>query len=151
TGMLTDITPVRVEAYQQTRVKDVCPATVNREMALLKRMLNLGERWELRTGTNPVRLVRFLPENNLKFQTLSEADEKALLTFCPPYLQDMIVFAINTGLRCGDIFRLQWEEANLDERRITIIMQKSRKPLSVPVNDAAPKVLEAWHGMKKGP
>ena len=32
-----------------------------------------------------------------------------------------------------------------------IVMQKSRKPLSVPINDTALKVLEAWHGMKKGP
>ncbi len=150
-ALLSDITPVRVEAYQQARVQDVCPATVNRETALLKHMFNLAERWELRQGPNPVRFVKFLPEDNLKFQTLSEKEEKGLLAHCPPYLQDMIVFAINTGLRCGDIFDLKWEEVDLEERRLNIIMMKSRKPLRVPLNDTAFGILEAWHGMRKGP
>ncbi len=43
--------------------------------------------------------------------------EGALIAHCPPYLQDMIVFALNTGLRCGDIFKLNWEEVNFEERR----------------------------------
>lgn len=150
-AQLGDLTPVRVEAYQQARIREVSPATVNRETALLKHMLNLAERWELRLGSNPVRFIKFLPEDNLQFQTLSEEDEKALLAHCPPYLQDMIVFAINTGLRCGDIFDLQWEEVDSQERRLNIIMQKSRKRLSVPLNDTACTVLEAWRGMKKGP
>lgn len=150
-AMLTDINAVRVEDYQQQRVREVCPATVNRETALLKHMLNLAERWELRQGSNPVRFIKFLAEDNLKFQTLSEEDERALLARCPPYLQDMIVFAINTGLRCGDIFDLQWEEVDFDGRRLDIIMQKSRKPLRIPLNDPAFSILEAWHGMRKGP
>jgi integrase len=150
-AQLGDLTLVRVEAYQQARIREVSPATVNRETALLKHMLNLAERWELRHGSNPVRFIKFLPEDNLQFQTLSEEDEKALLAYCPPYLQDMIVFAINTGLRCGDIFDLQWEEVDSQERRLNIIMQKSRKRLSVPLNDTACTILEAWRGMKKGP
>jgi len=102
-------------------------------------------------GCNPVPFIKFLPEDNLKFQTLSEEDEKALLAHCPPYLQDMIVFATNTGLRCGDIFDLKWEEVDLEEQRLNIIMQKSRKPLGVPLNDSAIGILDGWHGMRKGP
>ena len=103
---LRDITPLRVEEYQQHRVKDVCPATSNREMALLKHMFNMAERWGQHQGTNPVRLVKFLPENNLRFQTLSEDEERRLLLASPPYLREMILFAINTGLRTSDIFNL---------------------------------------------
>jgi hypothetical protein len=40
---LRDITPLRVEEYQRTRVKVVRPATSNREMALLKHMFNMAE------------------------------------------------------------------------------------------------------------
>jgi len=73
---LRDITPLRIEDYQQARVRDVSPAT---EMALLKHMFNVAERWQLYQGTNPVRWVKFLAENNLKFQTLSEDEERRLL------------------------------------------------------------------------
>ncbi len=103
---LRDITPLRVEEYQRKRVREVSPATSNREMALLKHMFNMAERWGMHRGTNPVRLVKFLPENNLQFRTLNDADEQRLLEALPPYLRELLLFAVNTGLRCGDIFDL---------------------------------------------
>jgi integrase len=148
---LDAITPLRVEEFQQHRVRQVCPSTVNRELALLKHMFNLAERWSLRQGPNPVKMVKFLAEDNLKFQTLSEDAEKALLACCPPYLQDLIVLALNTGLRSGDIFKLLWEEVDLEQRRLNVMVQKNQKPLSIPMNDASHAVLTAWHSMKKGP
>jgi len=148
---LEGITPARIERFQQHRIREVCPATVNRELALLKHMLNLAERWGLRQGPNPVRMVKFLREDNLQFQTLSEEDEKALLTRCPAYLQDMVVFALNTGLRCGDIFNLQWKEVDLEKRRMNVFVQKTHRVLTIPLNDAAYGVLDAWGAMQKGP
>ena len=50
---LDAITPLRVEAFQQYRVREVAAATVNRELALLKHILNLAERWNFRQGQNP--------------------------------------------------------------------------------------------------
>jgi hypothetical protein len=35
-------------------------------------------------GGNPVRFVKFLPEDNLRFETLREAQERALLLASPP-------------------------------------------------------------------
>ena len=54
-----------------------------------------------------MRWVKFLREGNLQFQSISEEEERALLAYCPAYLQDMVKFAINTGLRSGEIFHLQ--------------------------------------------
>jgi integrase len=114
-------------------------------------MLNLPERWSLRQGPNPAKLVKFLAEDNLKFQTLSEEAERAILACSPPYLRDMIVLALNTGLRSGDIFKLQWEEVDLEQRQLNFLVQKTQKLLSIPINDAAHATLTAWHSMKKGP
>ena len=52
---IRDITPLRVEEYQRVRVRKVAPATSNREMALLKHMFNMAERWGQHQGANPVR------------------------------------------------------------------------------------------------
>ena len=65
---LPEIDPLKVEAYQQHRVTQVSPATVNLETALLKHMLNMAERRGMSRGPNPVRLGKFLPENNWKFR-----------------------------------------------------------------------------------
>jgi len=148
---LRDITALRVEEYQQARVKDVCPATSNREMALLKHMFNMAERWGQHHGANPVRLVKFLPENNLRFETLSEEQEERLLMASPPYLREMILFAINTGLRTSDIFNLQWMEVDIEQRRLKKIVKKSDKPLSLPLNETAFGIIEARLAVQQGP
>jgi hypothetical protein len=67
---------------------------------------NKAERWGQHQGTNAVRLVKFLPEDNLRVETVSEAEEQSILLASPPYLRDMILFAINTGLRTSDILKL---------------------------------------------
>src|ERR1043166_6176543 len=60
--LLKDIGPLNVEQYKQARIAVVSPATVNREVALLKHLFNLAERWGAFCGKNPVRLVKFLDE-----------------------------------------------------------------------------------------
>lgn len=148
---LGDITPLRVEGYQQKRVGEVSPSTVNRELALLKHMFNMSERWSLYRGTNPVRLVKFLREDNLKFETLSEEDETALLAASPSYLRDMIRFALATGLRSGEIFNLKWEDIDLSKKRLNVIVRKTRKRLELPLGTEALKVLDNWQGMNRSP
>jgi integrase len=150
--LLSQITPLKVEDYQQSRLQEkVCPATVNRELALLKHELNLAERWGLHQRPNPVRMVRFLREDNLQCVTLSEDGERALLKHCPSYLQDMVLFALNTGLRCGDLFDLKWEEVDLEGRRMARLMQKSKRMLKVPLNAVACDILQSWAAHKKCP
>ena len=56
---MTDITPPDIEGYKLHRRKQVSGATVNRELALLKRMFNLAINWDLYLASNPVRKVKF--------------------------------------------------------------------------------------------
>lgn len=137
---LKDITPDRIEKFQQIRGREVAPATVNRETALLKHLFFQAEKWGLFIG-NPVRLVRFLAEDNLKCETLSPDEETRLLLAAPPYLKDMVTFAVNTGLRRSDVFNLKWEDVNIERASLTIIVKKNRKPHTVFLNPEALKVV----------
>jgi len=148
---LAAVTPLRVEEYQQHRAQQVSPATVNRETALLKHMFNMGERWQLHHGANPVRWVKFLPENNLQFKTLSEGEERRLLEASPPYLREMILFALNIGLRTNEIFNLKWEDVDIEQRRLKMIVKKNQRALSIPLNDAAFGVIESRYAIQHGP
>jgi integrase len=114
-------------------------------------MFNMAERWGFHRGSNPVRLVKFLREDNLQFQTISEEEERALIAECPPYLQDMVTFAINTRLRSGEIFYLKWEDVDIEERRIRVMVRRTRRYIELPLNDAAVQILAAWRGMRRGP
>ncbi|HEX3747701.1 MAG TPA: site-specific integrase [Bryobacteraceae bacterium] len=135
------ITQARVEEYQEHRVTRVAPATVNREVALLKHMFNMAERWGVYRGANPVRFVKFLAEDNLKCETLSEKEEERLLAAAPPYLKDLVVFAVNTGLRRSDVFNLKWEDVDIEKKHLTIVVRKNRKPQTVFLNPIALEVV----------
>jgi integrase len=146
---LGDLSPLAVERYKRERAKMVSPATVNRELALVKHMFNMATTWGQYSGLNPVRAVRFLPEDNFQFRTLSEDEERKLLACCSPYLQDLVVFAINTGLRLGDMLNLKWEEVDVERSILRRTVQKNRRVLELPLNETAGAVVSAWCGMKK--
>ncbi|MGO9230216.1 MAG: hypothetical protein ACLQKA_13555 [Bryobacteraceae bacterium] len=79
-AQLGDIGTLRIERYKLDRLKQsASPATVNREVALLKHLFNMAEVWQLFCGRNPVRGVKFLEEDNLQVRSLSEAEEEKLL------------------------------------------------------------------------
>jgi integrase len=150
-AVLTDINPFAIERYQQERIKAVSPATVNRETALLKHMFTLAEQWSCFQGRNPAKAVKFLAENNLQFRALSEEEEHALLQACSPHLQDLVVFAINTGLRHGEMLNLKWEEVDLETSTLRMLARKNRRMLEVPLNEKAEAVVRAWLMTRKGP
>jgi integrase len=98
-----------------------------------------------------VRLVEFLPEDNLRFETLSEEQEKVLLLASPPYFREMVAFSINTGLRTSDVLGLLWVEVDIGQKRIKTIAKKNRKSLSMPLNDAAFAIVETRYAVRNGP
>src|SRR5262249_43650669 len=58
---LSQITTWLVEKWKRERAKQVQPATVNRELTILKHMLKMAVRWELTSSTNPAAAVSPLP------------------------------------------------------------------------------------------
>ncbi len=133
-----------IEGYKLHRRKEVSGSTVNRELALLKRMLNLAIDWDLFLGSNPVRKVKFFQELNIGDRILSKEEEKKFLPNATPYIQDMVIFGLNTGLRSGEIRSLKWESVDLEKNLLTVFAQKTHKIRPVPINSGARRVLEFW-------
>lgn len=99
-----------IEGYIVNRRASVGPATVNRELATLRRMLRLAHEWK-----EIQRVPRFhlLPgERNREF-VLSRQQEAIYLSVCPQPLHDMAVLMLETGLRIGEALRLQWADVTV--------------------------------------
>ena len=141
---LADITSADIEGYKMHRRASVSGSTVNREMALLKRMFNLAIEWDLYLGLNPFRKVKFFREVNTGLRVLSLEEEEKLLRHAAPYLQDLIRFALNTGLRVGEIFSLCWSNVDLEKNLLNVFAPKTQKIRGIPINADARKVLEYW-------
>ena len=80
-----------------------------------------------------------------------KSEERLLLESSPPYLRELILFAINTGLRCGDLFDLTWEEVDIEEERLSLIMGKTRQRLEITLNENALAVLVEKQAAKHDP
>ncbi len=141
---LTDITPADIEGYKLHRKAQVSGSTVNRELALLKRMFNLAITWDLYLDLNPFRKVKFFREFNTGLRVVSPEEEEKLLRNAAPYFQDLIRFALNTGLRIGEIFGLLWSNVDWEKSILNVFAPKTLKTRAVPLNAEARKVLEYW-------
>jgi integrase len=139
-----EINPADIEGFKLRRRKEVSGSTVNRELALLKRMFNLAIDWDLYLGSNPVRKVKFFQEINMGFRTLTAEEEERFLTNATPYIQDIAVFGLNTGLRIGEILSLTWKSVDLENNLLSVFAHKTNKIRAVPINTRARRVLEYW-------
>ena len=146
---LTDVAHAQIESYKIQRQGKIADSTVNRELALLKRMFNLGITWDLYLRSNPVRKVKFFREITNRLRVLSPEEEKRLLQNVIPYLQDLIRFALNTGLRTGEIFSLRWSHIDLQRGILAVFASETQKIREIPKNSETRKVLEAWNLNKK--
>jgi integrase len=153
------ITEDDVEAFfAHLRAQRRAASTINKYVQLVKALF----RWAVRKKylpTNPIadsdaikrdkmaqrhrRLAADLVNPNTdKLERAGE--ERALLGVAGPHLQRLIVGALETGLRLGELLRLQWRDVDLTGRRLTVRAEntKTRIERTVPISARFAGVLE---------
>ncbi len=110
-------------------------ASVNKEMACLRHMLNKAVQWDL-MEVNPFEKGKSLrmKENNQRLRFLSHDEITRLRDASTPYLRNIVDCALNTGMRKGEILSLKWSQL----RNGTIYLRKTKtdNPRQIPINDA---------------
>ena len=144
---LDKITPHMVEQFKAMRLaKGVKPATVNRDLATIKRLFSLSEHWGL-VEMDRVRKVKLLKENNERLRYLTANEEANLINACQtPHLRLAVLIALNTGLRKDGVFTLKWSEVDFELNRISKLV-KGDKRVYIPLT---PALRDALLDAKKG-
>jgi site-specific recombinase XerD len=90
--IVADITPKDINQYKVKRCADgVKPATINRELAAMKKAFNLAlKEWEW-VRENPVMKVSMEQEHNKRDRWLKDHEEKRLLETCPSWLRERLL------------------------------------------------------------
>ncbi|HYR89327.1 MAG TPA: tyrosine-type recombinase/integrase [Terriglobia bacterium] len=123
TARLIDIDEAMIERYIQHRCKTVAAATVDRELATLRRMLILAERkWKLITARPHVQLLH---RDHIRDFVLSREAEVCYLAIAPEPLWTAAILMLDAGLRISECARIQWTELNFESRTIQILSGKS--------------------------
>ncbi|MGY5618645.1 tyrosine-type recombinase/integrase [Vibrio cincinnatiensis] len=163
---LDDITAWDIQQWISERRKlGRAPATITYAVNRLRAAFNRAVEWEFIDSHNLAK-VKVIHQDNTRVRYLSKEEEKVLLAALTSrdarlreslastaqagryvdYLEPLIVMAMNTGLRRGELLTLRWEHISLPNRYLTICSEnaKSKKRRTVPLNDTVFHLLEAW-------
>jgi len=131
---LAEITVSDVERVKQEVLKaGRSPRTVEHVLALLKALLNKAVEMDLFRGNNPVSRVKIPKYDNKRTRFLSEEEAEALLAECRKrttsrnWIYPIVLLALSTGMRAGEIFSLKWQDVDFENGIIHVRDPKNSK------------------------
>jgi integrase len=138
------LTRAELQDWQARKRQTNKPATVNRIMCRLRNMFNKAVEWEL-LDESPMERLKFLPENNARLRYLSMDDCDKLLQACiAPHMRFMVMLALHTGMRLGEIFNLKLEDLDFSNGSILIRDSKNGHPRHIPMDSAVRDLLSSY-------
>jgi integrase len=143
---LDGITTRMVARFKTQRAETCTPASVNRDLAVLKRMLTLAVEWDY-LEENPAAKVRLFKLEEKPRRVLSDAEERRLVEAAAPHLKPILVVGVNTGLRRGERLALTWEQVDFEHNHVTVEHSKSKRVRHVPMNQKVRATLEDMRGI----
>lgn len=152
-------------------VKHISSATINRELAALSKMFSLAIANGF-TRENPLREVNKLRVTNKLERHLSVEEEKRMYQVCDDdfsfsklpreeqerlqrihngehaYLKPILIMALNTGMRKGEILNMTWDCVDFDKNEISALNTKNGKKNTIPMSSKLRKTLLAMYKNK---
>ena len=127
--------------------KPFAAATIKHQLVIIRRLYNLARKWDLYDGKNPIDSVSMPKLDNQQTEFLTDEELTRLLDTLEnwPFKDTVafIKFALFTGMRRGELFKLQWDDVDFERGIITLRDPKSGKTENIPVSMKALDVLKA--------
>ncbi len=152
-AILHEITAHRIEQFKRERLagrwsahgqkrapKPVRPGTVNRELDTLRSIFSKAVEWGKLRESPMVRVKRLRVENR-RTRILSEDEQRRLLEACPRKLRAIVLLALVSGARIGEVLGLRWDHC--ENGYMTFLETKNGKARQIPITPAIAAVLAA--------
>jgi integrase len=146
---LDQIDAAQIEAFKSLKLREgLSPKSINNTLAALRKLLALGHEYKMLSSVPRVVWLK-APRPQIDFLTFDEA-EQLLNALAPGRWRTMIILALNTGLRLGELAGLAWDSLNLGARQLIVRRSVYRGKVStpkggrereVPLNDRALQAL----------
>ena len=125
-----------------------------RELNTLSHAIETAIReWGLWLPRNPVKMVRRPSVPQGRKRRLEDGEEERLLAACDrgrtPLLRQLVILAIETGMRRGELLGLRWEHVHLAKRIVHLPLTKNGESRDVPLSRRATDTLTALFKRKQ--
>jgi integrase len=181
---MTEISEMDVQRWRARRAKEQKPvafATIQRSFTALKACLNTAQKThkvithhqlagvtlkrttaQLETaGEKPPRFLsrndeypRLVAALNARQTRMRASGLPCMAGQYTDHLMPLVLVALHTGLRAGDLFSLEWSHINLERGQVTKVINKTRrktvKPMTLPLRNDAVAVLKDWRAQSSG-
>jgi integrase len=144
---LANLTSRQIASYRDFRLgQGRAGATVVKELNTLSHAIDTGRRdWGIYLAENPVKLVRRPKTAPGRDRRLQSGELDRLLEACrtgrKKALADMVLLAIETGMRLGELLSLDWSHIDLQQRTAHLPHTKNGDARTVPLSSAALSIL----------
>lgn len=130
-----------LEKYRAQRKDEVKASSINREMNYIKRIFSLA-RSNKKIRFNPCDDLKPLRIQNPTKRFLTKEEEKKLLKVANPIMKAIIIVAIHTGMREGEIRNLKWADVFMKQKFLIALNTKNGKPRKLLITPQMEKELK---------
>ena len=99
-------------------------STLNRDLSVLRHIFYWAVDEQI-IPSNPLARLRMERERRVQRPVMSLEEESQLLAAAPEHLAEMIVAALDTGMRRGEILAQQWEHIDFNRRLLAVTRSKT--------------------------
>lgn len=129
---LDQVGPRDIERYKSGKLADgLSPKTVNNTLTVLRRMLSLAVEWEVIKTVPPFSWLRVPPQ---KYDFLDFEEAERLVRGADEESRPMILLAVRTGMRLGELIALRWEDVDLEKGQLRVCRAAARGIVGTPKN-----------------
>ncbi|MFA5130385.1 MAG: site-specific integrase [Patescibacteria group bacterium] len=116
---LEKITSQAIETFKALKIKQKLSAkTVNNILTVLHRCLRVACEWERLERMPKILKIKTISQ---RIDFLSPAESSALLRHCTEVMwKEMILVAVRTGMRLGELFGLEWQDVDFERKQLTV-------------------------------
>lgn len=127
---LDEIEVEHIETYKAKKLKGKRAAkTVNNQLTVLHRLFAVACEWKKLAHPPAIKWLK-APEPEFDFLSFAEAD--ALIANALPAARPLIVTAVRTGLRLGELLALRWDDVDLVGGRLVVRRSVTRGIVGTP-------------------
>jgi integrase len=148
---LSDLSTVDFAAYRDERLAQVKPTTIKRELGSIRHLFRVAlEEWGFPLPANPLDRLRLHAPDQRRDRRLRPEEFDNLIEAAKrlrnPLILPIILIALETGMRRGEILAIRRDDIDLNQKALRIPQSKNGHPRTIPLTTKTIALLEPFMG-----